>query len=73
RGVRGATVIELLLDRPFRGHGYGKHLSTLLARGVPLPDDQCLMGTIHADNTTSYRSALAAGRVDVGGEILMPL
>jgi GNAT superfamily N-acetyltransferase len=73
RGVRGATVIELLLDRPFRGRGYGKHLSTLLARGVALPDDQCLMGTIHADNTTSYRSALAAGRVDVGGEILVPL
>jgi GNAT superfamily N-acetyltransferase len=73
RGVRGATVIELLLDRPFRGRGYGKHLSTLLARGVPLPDGQCLMGTIHADNTTSYRSALAAGRVDVGGEIVVPL
>jgi GNAT superfamily N-acetyltransferase len=73
RGVRGATVVELILDHPFRGRGYGKHLSTLLARGVPLPDDQCLMGTIHADNTTSYRSALAAGRVDVGGEIIVPL
>jgi hypothetical protein len=31
------------------------------------------MGTIHAHNTTSYRSALAAGRVDVGGEIVVPL
>jgi hypothetical protein len=73
RGVRGATVIELILDHRFRGRGYGKHLSTLLARGVPLPDDQCLMGTIHADNRTSYRSARAAGRVDVGGEIVVPL
>jgi len=73
RGVRGATVIELILDRPFRGRGYGKHLSTLLARAVPLPDDQCLIGTIHAGNTTSYRSALAAGRIDVGGEIRVPL
>jgi L-amino acid N-acyltransferase YncA len=71
--VRGATVIELILDHRFRGRGYGKHLSTLLARGVPLPDDQCLMGTIHADNRTSYRSARAAGRVDVGGEIVVPL
>ena len=73
RGVRGATVVELVLDPAFRGRGYGKHLSTLLARAVPLPDDQCLMGTIHADNVTSYRSALAAGRVDVGGEIVVPL
>jgi GNAT superfamily N-acetyltransferase len=73
RGVRGATVVELILDPSFRGRGYGKHLSTLLAAAVPLPDDQCLMGTIHADNVTSYRSALAAGRVDVGGEIVLPL
>jgi hypothetical protein len=73
RGVRGATVIELTLAHPFRGRGYGRHLSTLLARGVPLPDDQCLIGTIHADNTTAYRSALGAGRVDVGGEIVVPL
>jgi GNAT superfamily N-acetyltransferase len=73
RGVRGATVVELILDPAFRGRGYGKHLSALLARAVPLPDDQCLMGTIHADNVTSYRSALAAGRVDVGGEIIVPL
>lgn len=73
RGVRGATVVELILDHPFRGRGYGRHLSTLLARGVTLPDDQCLMGTIHADNTPSYRSALAAGRLDVGGEIVIPL
>jgi L-amino acid N-acyltransferase YncA len=73
RGVRGATVVELILDHSFRGRGYGHHLSTLLARGVPLPDDQCLIGTIHADNAKAYRSALAAGRVDVGGEILVPL
>jgi GNAT superfamily N-acetyltransferase len=73
RGVRGATVVELVLAQPFRGRGYGRHLSTLLARGVPLPDDQCLMGTIHADNLSAYRSALAAGRVDVGGEIVVPL
>jgi hypothetical protein len=73
RGVRGATVIELILAHRFRRRGYGRHLSTLLARGVPLPDDQFLVGTIHADNTAAYRSALAAGRVDVGGEIVVPL
>ena len=72
-GVRGATVVELVLDHPFRSRGYGQHLSTLLARALPLPDDECLLGTIHADNVRSYRSALAAGRVDVGGEIVIPL
>ena len=73
RGVRGATVVELILDHAYRGRGYGQHLSTLLAQALPLPDDECLLGTIHADNVTSYRSALAAGRVDVGGEIIIPL
>jgi GNAT superfamily N-acetyltransferase len=73
RGVRGATVVELLLDDRYRGRGYGRHLSTLLAQGLPLGDDEYLMGTIHYDNTRSYRSALAAGRLDVGGEIIIPL
>ncbi|MET1006661.1 MAG: hypothetical protein ABWX96_14015, partial [Propionibacteriaceae bacterium] len=73
RGVRGATVIELLLDDPYRGRGFGQHLSTLLAKSLPLPDDECLMGTIHHANVASYRSALRAGRVDVGGEIVIPL
>ena len=73
RGVRGATVVELLLDDRYRGRGYGRHLSTLLARSLPLTDDDYLMGTIHHANTRSYRSALGAGRVDVGGEIVIPL
>jgi hypothetical protein len=73
RGLRGITVVELILDQAHRGHGYGRHLSTLLARAVPLPDDQFLLGTIHTDNHPAYRSALAAGRVDVGGEIVIPL
>lgn len=72
-GMRGATVVELLLDHPFRGRGYGRHLSRLLAKALPLPDDEFLMGTIHADNVAAYRSALGAGRVDVGGEIGIPL
>jgi GNAT superfamily N-acetyltransferase len=73
RGVRGATVVELLLDHPHRGRGHGKHLSALLAQALPMPDHQCLLGTIHADNATAYRSALAAGRVDVGGEVRIPV
>ena len=73
RGIRGATVVELILDDPYRGSGYGRHLSPLLARALPMPDDQFLMGTIHARNLPSYRSALGAGRVDVGGEFTIPI
>jgi GNAT superfamily N-acetyltransferase len=73
RGVRGATVVELILGHPYRGQGYGRHLSALLATALPLPDDEALIGTIHADNVAAYRAALRAGRVDVGGEIAIPL
>lgn len=73
RGVRGATVVELLLAAEHRGRGIGKHLSTLLAKAVSLDDDACLMGTIHSDNVRAYRSAISAGRVDVGGEVRIDL
>ncbi len=73
RGVRGATVVELLLEPTHRGRGLGRHLSALLARALPLPDEECLLGTIHADNTPAYRAALAAGRHDVGGEVRLAL
>ncbi|QDP96811.1 hypothetical protein FOE78_13635 [Microlunatus elymi] len=72
-GLRGPVVQELVLDQRFRGHGYGRQLSLLLARALPLDDDQLLIGTIHSDNVTALQSALGAGRVDVGGEILIPL
>lgn len=72
-GLHGATVVELMLDHPFRGAGHGRHLSVLLARALPMPDAQQLFGSIHVDNVPAYRAALAAGRVDVGGEVVLPL
>jgi GNAT superfamily N-acetyltransferase len=73
RGVKGATVVEVLLDPEHRGRGFGKHLSPLLAKALPMADDECLMGTIHADNAPAYQAALGAGRVDVGGEVRISL
>jgi len=72
-GLRGAIVVELLLDPAVRGQGYGRHLSTLLAQHLQAPDDWFLLGTIHRDNTASYKSAIAAGRLDVGGEVIVTL
>ena len=72
-GLRGYIVIELLLDPGVRGHGYGKHLSGLLARRLDAAGDAFLLGTIHTDNLPSYRSAIASGRIDVGGEVLFDL
>jgi len=72
-GLRGATVIVLLLAHEVRGRGLGKYLSVLLARNLSLPDDQVLSGTIHINNLTARRSALAAGRIDVGGRVVIPL
>jgi hypothetical protein len=72
-GMRGAVVIELILDHSHRGKGYGPALSTLLARALPLAGDQALCGTVHYENKPAYRAALASGRVDVGGEVVIPL
>jgi hypothetical protein len=72
-GMTGTTIAELVLDQAFRGNGYGRHLSVLLANAVPMPDEAFLMGTVHAANLPAYRAAVAAGRVDVGGELTIPL
>jgi GNAT superfamily N-acetyltransferase len=72
-GLRGYIVIELLLDPAARSHGYGKHLGGLLARHLDAAGDAFLLGTIHTDNLPSYRSAIASGRIDVGGEVLLDL
>jgi hypothetical protein len=72
-GMHGVTVSELILDPAFAGQGYDRHLSALLARNVPQPDERFLFGTIHADNLPAYRAARAAGREDVGGEVILPL
>ncbi|HEX6854264.1 MAG TPA: hypothetical protein VF204_03100 [Streptosporangiaceae bacterium] len=72
-GLRGYIVIELLLDPGVRGHGYGKHLGGLIARHLDAAGDAFLLGTIHTDNLPSYRSAIASGRIDVGGEVLFDL
>jgi len=72
-GMSGATVVELILDHPYRQRGFGAALSGLLAKAIDMPAEQALFGTIHYENRPAYRAALAAGRVDIGGDILIPV
>ena len=71
-GLPAYVVQELILTPEFRGRGYGPHLTTLLARALP-DRDAILLGTIHADNRGAIQAAIAAGRIDVGGWIQIPL
>ncbi len=38
-----------------------------------MPDVQVLFGEFHHANRAAYGAALAAGRVDIGGEVVIPL
>lgn len=65
-GLPCYTVQEIILAPGFRGHGYGPHLTTLLAQELP-DRSRVLKGTIHADNRGALEAAKRAGRHDVGG------
>ena len=66
------TSSRSILTPAHRGHGYGPHLSALLAQALP-DRTRLLTGTIHAANTGARRAALTAGRQDIGGCIQLPL
>jgi hypothetical protein len=71
-GLPAYTVQDIILSPTHRARGYGPHLTTLLARG--LPDDlPFLIGTIHANNRGALTAALTSGRADIGGWLQIPL
>ncbi|GAA1605070.1 GNAT family N-acetyltransferase [Kribbella karoonensis] len=71
-GLPAYVVRELILAPEHRGHGYGPHLSTLLAQALPDPT-RILIGTIHSANHAARTAALKSGRQDVGGWVQLPL
>ncbi|GAA1595702.1 hypothetical protein GCM10009804_60400 [Kribbella hippodromi] len=71
-GLPAYVVGELILAKQHRGHGYGRHLSALLAQSLPDPT-KILIGTIHAANHGARTAALNSGRQDVGGWVQLPL
>ncbi len=71
-GLPAYVVRELILAKHHRGHGYGPHLSRLLAQALPDPT-RIFIGTIHSANQGARTAALTAGRHDVGGWLQLPL
>ncbi|WP_433162656.1 GNAT family N-acetyltransferase [Kribbella sp. CA-247076] len=71
-GLPTYVVQELILTPAHRGHGYGPHLTALLAQALP-DKTRLLTGTIHAANTGARSAALKAGRHDIGGWVQLPL
>ncbi|HZX01678.1 GNAT family N-acetyltransferase, partial [Kribbella sp.] len=71
-GLPAYVVRELVLAPEYRGQGYGRHLSALLAQSLPDPT-RILIGTIHAANHGARTAALASGRHDIGGWLQLPL
>lgn len=75
-GLSGFCVAEIILGGAFRGQGLGSAVqlqlaSQLVAGGAGR--DGLLFGTIGALNTPARRTALRAGRVDLGGHVWVPL
>ncbi|MGW7679535.1 GNAT family N-acetyltransferase [Kribbella sp. NPDC054772] len=71
-GLPAYVVREVLLAKRYRGRGYGRHLTTLLAQALPDPT-RILIGTIHSANHGARTAALTAGRQDIGGWLQLPL
>ncbi len=71
-GLPCYEVVEIVLSPEYRGHGYGPHLTRLLAHELP-DRDRILVGTIHASNRGALEAAHRVGRHDVGGWLQLPL
>ena len=66
-GVRGLQVVEIVLVESARGQGLGAAVHQRFARLVAEADPAAIvMGTISARNLPSLRTALRAGRLEIG-------
>jgi GNAT superfamily N-acetyltransferase len=75
-GLGGFCVAEMVLAKAFRAQGLGsavqlKLAAQLLSQGAE--STEILFGTIGDVNIPAQRTALRAGRVDLGGHVWLPL
>lgn len=74
-GLDGYKIAELVLTEGARGRGYGRYLTSLLARALMdkgAAPRSVIIGTIHNDNIGARRAAERAGRLDIGGWVRSP-
>jgi hypothetical protein len=66
-GMRGVHVVEIVLIKAARGQKLGPAVHQRFARSVAANDPAAIiMGTIAAENAPSLRTALRAGRLEIG-------
>jgi hypothetical protein len=66
-GVRGLQVVEIVLTRAARGQGLGAAVHQRFARATAaIEPATIILGTISARNAPSLRTALNAGRLEIG-------
>ncbi len=71
-GLSGFCMAEIVLTGAFRGQGLGRAVQLQLAAQLAEQGagrDELLFGTIGAVNVAAQRTALGAGRVDLGGHV----
>lgn len=74
-GLLGFGVTEMVLNSAARGQGLGCAVQVRLAEALkPLGEPSDLLyGTIGAENPPMLKTALRAGRLDVGGYVWVSL
>ena len=72
RGIPGWVVEEMLLGDALRGRGLAPLVQRLALERLDASERPLVMGTIHADNAASLRTARRVGHTDAGGWVFVP-
>jgi hypothetical protein len=71
RGLKGWEIVEEFLWSDYRGHGLAAAMQQRFTSGLDQRHGQLVFGEIHDMNLPSLRTALRAGRTDVGGWVFV--
>jgi hypothetical protein len=71
RGIKGWEIVEEFLWDDYRGRGIAPAMQGRFTSGLDNSHAQLVFGEIHDLNVPSLRTALRAGRTDVGGWVFV--
>ena len=71
-GIPGVSVLELFIYPTYQGKGYGKAMQHLFQQRLRAQGHTAMWGSIYAENTASWHTARACGRVMVEQECFFP-